>query len=238
MQREPQASTRSSKSSFLRKLGLKKNKAAKGAKSPKPGEDETAQSDTSTTRSEKNEVYWPTDLLAPDCPRARIMVWGYDTMVTRGPGKAANKDGLFAHGLNLLYALSRQRQHGRPIIFVAHSLGGILVKELLTHADASEERDLLDIADSTSAVVFMGTPHRGSDAAKLGDIARQLASALLVDTNAAILDTLGLQNEDLVRCQHSFARIWEKRRFRLKTFQENRALTGLHVGKLNQLVSV
>ena len=185
-----------------------------------------------------NGVYWPADLLPVQCPQARIMVWGYDTMVTRGPGQAANKSGLFTHGQNLLYALNRERDCRKPIIFVAHSLGGNLVKELLSYADASKEREFSEIVEDLSAVVFLGTPHRGSDAAGIAEIARRVVSTLRIDTSPTILDSLGLRNDDLIRGQQSFARIWDERRFEVKTFQENKGLSGVKVGTLNDLVGL
>jgi hypothetical protein len=165
---------------------------------------------------DESGTYWPTDLLPAHCPQVRIMVWGYDSMVTRGPREAANKSGIFAQGQNLLYSLSRERTQRKPIIFVAHSLGGILVKEMISYADASKERDFLEIVEDISAVVFLGAPHRGSDAARIGDIARRIASAL--------------------RVQQSFARIWDERRFDVKTFQESKGVIGVKIGMLNELV--
>lgn len=202
------------------------------------GESTTAETTHSLDSTNKAEIYWPTDLLPVECPQARIMVWGYDTMVTRGPGQAANKSGMFTHGQNLLYSLNRQRDYSKPIIFVAHSLGGILVKEMISYAEASKEDEFLEIVQDISAVVFLGTPHRGSDAARVGDIARRVASALRIDTNPAILDSLGLRNDDLVRSQQSFARIWDERRFVVKTFQESKGVSGVNVGILNDLVSL
>lgn len=76
-----------------------------------------------------SDVFWPHDLLPADCPQAQIFTWGYDTDVTKG-FKTANHDSLFSHAKNLLAALERERQVGRPLIFVAHSLGGIVVKEV------------------------------------------------------------------------------------------------------------
>jgi len=157
-------------------------------------------------------------------------------MVTRGPGQAANKSGMFAHGQNLLYSLNRERTQRKPIIFIAHSLGGILVKEMLSYADASKEREFLEIVEDVSAVVFMGTPHRGSEAARIGDIARQVASALGIDTSPAILNSLGLRNDDLFRNQQAFARIWDERMFEVKTFQESKGISGVNIGMLNELV--
>jgi hypothetical protein len=165
------------------------------------------------------------------------MVWGYDTMVARGPGQAANKTGIFTHGQNLLYSLSRERTQRKPIIFIAHSLGGILVKEMISYADASKESEFLEIVEDISAIIFLGTPHRGSEAARIGDIARRVASALRIDTSPAILDSLGLRNDDLVRNQQSFARIWNERRFEVKTFQESKGMSGVNLGTLNKLVS-
>lgn len=47
----------------------------------------------------------------------------------------------------------------RPVVFVAHSLGGLLTKEMLL-ADP-------ELASRTLGVVFLGTPHRGSEKASL-----------------------------------------------------------------------
>jgi protein SERAC1 len=75
-------------------------------------------------------VYWPRDLLPTDCPKARIMTWGYDTVVTKGIADPTNKSNIFAHARDLLFALGRERPQDRPLVFVAHSLGGIVVKEV------------------------------------------------------------------------------------------------------------
>jgi hypothetical protein len=90
---------------------------------------------------------------------------------------------------------------------------------------------------STAAIVFLGTPHRGSGAAALGDVARRVASILLVSTNAALLDSLGLKNSDLERCQHYFSTLWDTHRFEVKTFQESKPWTGYNVAGLNEKAS-
>lgn len=91
---------------------------------------------------------------------------------------------------------------------------------------------------STKAVIFMGTPHRGSkDMAGAGDIARRIASAFMIDTNSAMLDSLGLKNSDLQRCEDSFSRIWKAIDFRIKTFQEGMPYTGVNLWLLNEKVN-
>lgn len=96
----------------------------------------------------------------------------------------------------------------------------------------SSNEEFEDILMSTTRVVFLGTPHRGSSAAGIGEIARKAASMLLMDTNARILDSLALRNSDLERCQHIFSSLWYKHNFSVKTFQEGLPLkTPILVGQ-------
>jgi hypothetical protein len=85
--------------------------------------------DASPAAPNTSNVFWPQDLLPEDCLRAQIWTWGYDTKVTKGY-EAANHNSLFAHARNLLFALKRKREIGRPLVFVTHSLGGIIGKEV------------------------------------------------------------------------------------------------------------
>ncbi|KAK4201945.1 hypothetical protein QBC40DRAFT_48381 [Triangularia verruculosa] len=183
-------------------------------------------------------IYWPKDLLPKDCPETRIMVWGYDTVVTRGFSPVTKSD-LFSHSRDLLYSIDRQRPRGRKIVFVAHSLGGLLVKEMLRRAEESAENtSVKDILTSTVAVVFLGTPHRGSaDFAKLGDITRRVAGTVLrVDTNSNIIRSLGINSPELELSRESFLRQWQTYGFQVKTFQEGRAMTGVNIGRLKDKV--
>jgi hypothetical protein len=94
----------------------------------------------------------------------------------------------------------------------------------------------MNIADSTAAIIFLGTPHRGNtDMAALGDIARRIANLVLMDNNSAMLDALGLKTSDLERCQDSFSRIWATYDFRVKT---GMPLTGVKVGLMNEILYV
>jgi hypothetical protein len=108
--------------------------------------------------------------------------------------------------------------------------------QMLANSDVAEDEDLKSIVESTAAVIFLGTPHRGSkDMASVGEIARKAAS-IICDTSTASLDALGLKTSDLERCQEAFSRLWRAHDFRVKTFQESTGLTSLNVGLLNEKV--
>ena len=72
-------------------------------------------------------LYWPRDALPHDCSEA---LYGYDSHVTKGYA-GCNKSNIFAHAKDLLWALQRSKPPRRPAIFVAHSLGGLIVKEVI-----------------------------------------------------------------------------------------------------------
>lgn len=78
----------------------------------------------------KSTIFWPADLLPKECPSARILVYGYDTRVTKYMAGATSKNTIYAHGKDFVFALSRARPLERPLILVPHSLGGIIVKEV------------------------------------------------------------------------------------------------------------
>jgi tetratricopeptide (TPR) repeat protein len=73
---------------------------------------------------------------------------------------------LSMHSRRLVAQLSAKREtvsKERPIIFIAHSLGGLIVKHALVYASASSaDRDTSykSLQLSTIGVLFFGTPHR------------------------------------------------------------------------------
>ena len=65
---------------------------------------------TESARSaEQGDVYWPYHLLGEDCPRCRILTWGYDSKVSNFFHGSANKNHIFAHSRDLLSDLKGRR---------------------------------------------------------------------------------------------------------------------------------
>ena len=79
-----------------------------------------------------------------------------------------------ANGLLAGLLTKRARCHDFPLIFVAHSLGGIVVKRALITATVRNAYKA--IVDSTIAVVFLGTPHHGSQLAGWAGIASRFVA--------------------------------------------------------------
>lgn len=96
---------------------------------------------------------------------------------------------------------------------------------MLASCDVAETPRYKCIVDLTLAVMFFGTPHRGSkDLASVGEIARK-AVGVLFDTTSAALDSLGLKTTDLERSQEHFSRLWRQQNFLVKTWQEGAGIS-------------
>ena len=80
-------------------------------------------------------MIWLRDLLPKRIARARVWTWGYDSRThTRSHRDHLTTKTLYDHGRELVFDLDGARResntHQRPIIFIAHSLGGIVVKNV------------------------------------------------------------------------------------------------------------
>ncbi|VUC38075.1 unnamed protein product [Clonostachys rosea] len=200
---------------------------------------QTTLNEADGTEKAPEAIFWPADLLPLECPNSRILMYGYDSKITKYTSGAANKSSLLSHSKDLLFSLARHGVHNRHLVFVAHSLGGIIVKELqmLGRSSSSAEDGHRNIVESTAAVIFLGTPHRGSpEFAAIGETLRSIVSSLGMDTTPANLDALGLKNTDLERAQEAFSTIWNKYDFKVKTFQESLSMSGIRFGGLENKV--
>ena len=79
-----------------------------------------------------SNTFWPRDFLLEDFPKARVFTYGYDSSVSHFFSGPANRDNILDRGRDLLERLAPQREkvRGRRIIFIAHSLGGLVVKSV------------------------------------------------------------------------------------------------------------
>lgn len=156
-------------------------------------------------------VFWPRDLLRDDLKKARVITWGYDASIANA-FTYASEESLFGHAGTLLSDLARLRRGiTRPIIFICHSLGGLVVKEALITSDnyKSHRRHptLGEIYGSTIGVVFMGTPHRGSSTESYGEIAANIAKLSFRQPNKQLLQTLKPDSQILEKQRDGFTTV-------------------------------
>ncbi|KAF8529512.1 hypothetical protein BU17DRAFT_60309 [Hysterangium stoloniferum] len=115
----------------------------------------------------ENGILWLKDLLPQRLPHARITTYGYDTSTSSELNKI--EETLYGHAQNFISRLALLRNKTttttRPIIFLAHSLGGIILKFALIHANQCNDSHLSyhkRIMLSTIGILFFGTPHQGT----------------------------------------------------------------------------
>ncbi|KAI1208242.1 uncharacterized protein F4807DRAFT_432137 [Annulohypoxylon truncatum] len=115
------------------------------------------------------EYLWPKLWLPeePDLSAARILTFGYNAHFSSKKEKVSLTIGDFANDLlfRMKYGERGPERLGQvPIIVVAHSMGGLVFKKAFIHGHLNEE--FHGIISSIKAVLFLATPHRGTDLAK------------------------------------------------------------------------
>lgn len=102
------------------------------------------------------ETYWP-NLLYNDVPTFGIWSFGYDASSTNWLGAAMP---IVDRATNLAQHLRSESLGQRPLFFVVHSLGGLVVKQMLRSAYDQRYDDPL--VQNTRGIFFFATPHMGS----------------------------------------------------------------------------
>ena len=187
------------------------------------------QGDAFKTWECSNGTLWLRDYLPKEIPSARIMTFGYDSTVAFSNSVARIED----KALDLLNRLGVQRDENigrRPVIFICHSLGGILVKKALILAhERSSDPVFKDILINTRAMAFLGVPHKGSDSAWWANfVANALKGASVgLTTNNALVADLRKDSSALSTISKQF--IERGRDLSIYTFYERLRLKGVLV---------
>uniref|UniRef100_A0A8C5C1Q0 Protein SERAC1 n=1 Tax=Gadus morhua TaxID=8049 RepID=A0A8C5C1Q0_GADMO len=106
---------------------------------------------------------WPQSWLAADCPNLRVLSVEYDSHLSdwRAKCPAENqRKSLASRSRELLKKLKSAGVGERPVVWVAHSMGGLLVKKMLL--DAAEDPEMQGLLRNTKGIVFYSVPHRGT----------------------------------------------------------------------------
>ncbi|KAI3535331.1 hypothetical protein CSPX01_11442 [Colletotrichum filicis] len=160
-----------------------------------------------TWTSDKASEPWPKALLPSEIPNARVLAYGYDADVAKAT-EMVSVSRIRDHAATFLKRLTNFRDRtdssARPIIFVCHSLGGLVCQAALARAHTREH--LKEVLEATRGILFLGTPHHGS---ALAVWAERLGKSVgvLKQTNTEILGVLRPESEVLAEIQDNFHNI-------------------------------
>ncbi|KAH8897884.1 hypothetical protein GQ53DRAFT_637651, partial [Thozetella sp. PMI_491] len=129
----------------------------------------------------KGDKLWLRDFLPARLPKTpRVMLFAYNS----SPAFGAASTKLDDHAKALLHRLWLKRKAScstsisrRPLIFICHSLGGLVVKEAsdqLALVAAKLDEKYKSIIEGTCLLVFFATPHRGGNHASFGDVVAKI----------------------------------------------------------------
>lgn len=133
---------------------------------------------------------------------------------------------------DFLIALEAERRAEplRPVLFIAHSLGGIVLKEMLrrSHDCYSTQSHLYDVFESTIGMIFFGTPHAGADPRGLIlSIAEKAIRAAGYTVNEHVINALLPSSERLKEMRDVFGPMAQERNWIIHSFQEQYRAKGL-----------
>ncbi|RMI99068.1 hypothetical protein BHE90_017405 [Fusarium euwallaceae] len=167
---------------------------------------------TSDETKKNPSVFWPKELLPAKCENARILSFGYNAEVAHffNIGKAkppvAPTTTIDDHSAALLDSLKGLRDRtettDRPIMFVCHSLGGLVCANAIAkqYGAGTAEKDLVD---KVRGMIFLGTPFTGSNHAHWALIVTQYLR-LVVSVNQEKLKHLDERSDTLMNISNEF----------------------------------
>lgn len=154
-------------------------------------------------------IHWLQDLLPSHALPARVLSFGYTADASSFFGRGSS-DRILEHAHTLVAELEADRAlenaSKRPIIFVCHGLGGILVKRALAYSASrisKKVEHLYSIFISTYGILFMGTPHNGIHQASWPLMAQSTKGHLGISND--LLRAIGKDSETLQNITDQFA---------------------------------
>ncbi|KAF8849682.1 hypothetical protein BDZ45DRAFT_555301, partial [Acephala macrosclerotiorum] len=158
---------------------------------------------------------WLRDSLPSDLPGARVILYGYDTQL-HGSHTFQDLEAMASNFRSDLATLaprdsSNSRAQTIPLIFIAHSLGGLVVKE--TIIQMKRDKNHQAALQSIYGALFFGVPNQGIEIASL---------VPMVDCqpNQALLHSLGKESQILRNQCREFPKAFDSFKSEIVCFYE------------------
>jgi hypothetical protein len=106
-------------------------------------------------------------------------------------------------------------------------------------ADSDRDPLLLDIYTSMEAILFLGTPHRGSNKAGVAEVIRKIVSVSGFDAPDQNIRALQINSAELENVHENFMKLYgrqDRHAFQIFTFKEDKGPIGISYLKLNEKV--
>ena len=158
---------------------------------------------------------WLRDSLPSDLPGARIMLYGYDTQL-HGSQTFQDLEALGSTLRSDLQALamrdsSNAQPQTKPLIFVAHSLGGLVVKEAIIQMKRDKNHQVL--LDSIYGALFFGVPNQGMEISSFVPMVKD-------QPNQALLHSIGKESQVLRNQCRDFSKAFDYQDSEIVCFYE------------------
>ena len=181
-----------------------------------------------TWTDEATGVNWLRDLLPRTVPDARVMSLSYNSMLQFSKSTAD----VSTFALQLLEGISAERESleeaSLPIIFICHSLGGLVFKQ--AYILATRDPQYVDLKARFKGVMFFGTPHRGSNLAPWAKTFAGLLefASFNTSTNTQLARDLEPSSKKLRRISDTFHGLCSRDQHPVISCYETNKMTGLN----------
>ncbi|KAI0383402.1 hypothetical protein F5Y04DRAFT_251219 [Hypomontagnella monticulosa] len=147
-------------------------------------------------RGEDKSFMWIRDGLPRIMPNIRASIYGYDTTL-EGSDSFQSIEDLGKGLINHLHASGLALPSAKPLIFLAHSLGGIVLKEAFVSLARGSEKDIHALSLFKGGI-FFGVPSQGMDISYLRAMVKG-------QTNESLLEDLSTRSEYLLALDNQFS---------------------------------
>ncbi|KAJ2954488.1 hypothetical protein O0L34_g2767 [Tuta absoluta] len=124
---------------------------------------------------------WPKDWLPMDCDNLRIVGVNYWSSLSEWLERCPLQTAEISVRAEELAPSLLDAGVGKdtPVVWIAHSMGGLIVKQMLIKAAQSDDILMKKLCENTKALIFYSTPHKGSAMATMP----RTAAAILWPSN-------------------------------------------------------
>ena len=166
--------------------------------------------------------YWPAAWLAPDLAAAgvlaRVMSIRFESSLFSHTSRHGHRP-LSATAAHCTTQLRAAGVGSRPVVWIAHSMGGLLTKQIVVDGGMR----------TTAGALFYSTPHGGSPMARHGKFVSWLV------TPSAQVEDLRIDNPKLRALDDSFCRLARELGARVHCVGESRP-TPLEIGSISAMI--